>query len=128
MSIEGKASYDRIYATINPVISSIFCKASECLINGEYSIALRLYQDIIEKEPNNLKALQGIADVLNHMGNHEEALIWYNKVLDYDPYNAEIWYNKGIILQKTGSHEEGLSSIRKGISLVMDASSPRDRK
>lgn len=96
-------------------------------MNGEYVIALRLYQEIVEKEPNNTRALQGLADVNDHMGNHDEALHWYNKALDFDPYNAEIWYNKGLTLRKTGYQEEGLMCIRKGISLAMSAPSPRFR-
>lgn len=127
MLSEGNRSYDRIYATINPLIEGIFCKADECQMNGDYAVALELYREIVQKEPTNAKALQSIADVYDHMGNHQEALVWYTKALDYDPFNAEIWYNKGMTLRKTGCQEEGLSCIRKGISLAMSAPSPRYR-
>ena len=124
MFSDGKTTYERVYATINPVIEAVFCQASECQMDGDYSIALQLYHEIIEKEPNNVKALQSIAEVHDLMGNHKEALFWYNKALDYDPYNAEVWYNKGMTLRKTGCHEEALSCIKKGISLAMSAPPP----
>jgi tetratricopeptide (TPR) repeat protein len=127
MSTEGKPTYERIYTTLNPMMESIFCKANECQMSGDYVIALRLYEEIIEKDPTNAKVFQGIADVHDHMGNYTEALIWYNKVLDYDPFNAEAWYNKGMTLRKAGNQEEGLNCIRKGITLAMSAPSPRFR-
>lgn len=127
MGTEGKTTYERISDIINPVPGSVFYMACECQMNGEFDNALRLYQKIVEKEPNNTKALQGIADVFSCMGNHEEALLWYGKALDYDPYNAEIWYNKGLALCKTGYNDEGYSCIRKGISLAMSTSLSRRR-
>ncbi len=127
MSTEGTSVYERMYATIDPLIELVFCAADECQIRGEYEIAIRLYKEIIEKEPNNGRAFQKVADCLDHMGNHADALVWYDKALESDPYNAEVWYNKGMTLRKIGSQEEGLMCIQKGISLAMSAPSPRYR-
>ena len=124
---EGKSAYERMYATIDPMIESVFCTADECQIKGDYEVAIRLYKEMIEKEPSNGRAFMRVADCLDHMGNHADALIWYDKALESDPYNAEVWYNKGMTLRKTGCQEEGLSCIQKGISLAMSAPSPRYR-
>ncbi|NLV26107.1 MAG: tetratricopeptide repeat protein [Methanomicrobiales archaeon] len=122
MVTEGKTTYNRIFRELNPMNETIFYKAGVYQTNGEFSIALQLYREIIEKEPDNSKALQGIADVYCHMGNHKEALNWYNKALDNDPKNPEIWYNKGLTLRKMGHQEEGLSCIRKGFSFANESS------
>ncbi len=127
MSTEGKSAYERMYATIDPMIESVFCSADDYQMQGDYEVAIRLYKEIIEKEPNNGRAFQRVADCLDHMGNHADALVWYDKVSESDPYNAEVWYNKGMTLRKTGCQEEGLSCIQKGISLAMSAPSPRYR-
>lgn len=127
MLTEGKSAYERMYATIDPMIESVFYTADECQIKGDYEVAIRLYKEIIEKEPSNGRAFMRVADCLDHMGNHADALIWYDKALESDPYNAEVWYNKGMTLRKTGCQEEGLSCIQKGISLAMSAPSPRYR-
>ncbi|KAF5090928.1 tetratricopeptide repeat protein [Methanospirillum sp. J.3.6.1-F.2.7.3] len=127
MSTKGEMNQDRMYTTLNPMIEAIFCKATECQMKGDFADALLLYKEIVGKEPNNVRAFQSIADVLDHMGNHDEALVWYDRALEYDPNNAETWYNKGMTLRKTGCQEEGLSCIRKGISLAMNAPSPRFR-
>ncbi len=125
MLTEGKSAYERMYATIDPMIESVFCTADECQIKGDYEVAIRLYKEIIEKEPSNGRAFMRVADCLDHMGNHADALIWYDKALESDPYNAEGWYNKGMTLRKTGCQEEGLSCIQKGISLALSSPSPR---
>lgn len=127
MLTEGKITYERMYSTINPMVESVFCIASECQMKGDYARAFQLYQEVIEKEPCNVKAFLSMGDVNDHLGNHAEAILWYDKALEYDPYNAEVWYNKGMTLRKMGANEEGLSCIRKGISLAMSAPSPRYR-
>ena len=125
MSAEGKTGNGRLYSKLDPHIESIISNADYCQITGAYSLALKLYEEIIELDPFNCRALLNKANVLDHMGEYTEAIRWYDTTLIHDPYNAEAWYNKGITLRKTGAHEEGLSCIRKGISLAMGAPSPR---
>jgi len=108
-----------ISMVLDPHIKHTLFTADNYQINGEYDHAIRLYDEIIKIDPNNVHACLNKANVLDYMGKHEEALMWYNSALDLDPGNAEIWYNKGVTLKKTGMHNEGLMCIQKGINLAM---------
>jgi tetratricopeptide (TPR) repeat protein len=105
------------FYTVNPLIECVLRDATDCQMNGEYETALRLYDEIIGKEPHNARALHNKANVLDMMGEYSEALRCYDEALECDPYNAELWYNKGVTLKKMGSLDEGTSHIRKGLSL-----------
>lgn len=119
MSAKENSSYDRIVTILDPNIECTLHNAHNCKMVGEYKIALKLFESVIEKDPENVRALHYKANVLDLMGNHSEAIRFYDTVLKYDPYHAEAWYNKGMTLKKMGSHEEGQDHIKKGISLAL---------
>jgi len=104
---------------LDPHVRHILCKADDCQMKGEFENAIKLYDEVIRIQPENISALVNKANVLDYLGNHSEAIAWYNSALDIDPDNAEIWYNKGTTLKKTGNEEEALVCISNGISLAM---------
>lgn len=109
----------RTITKLDPSIECSLRDAHNCKMAGDYQLALNLYNQVIENDPANARALHQKANVLDLMGNYSDAIRCYDSALDCDPQNAETWYNKGMTLRKTGQHEEGLDHIRKGISLAM---------
>ena len=104
---------------INPNIECTLRDASNCMMAGDYTASIRLYDKVIDAEPHNASAFLNKGNVLDILGNYSDALKCYNSAIECDPYNAEAWYNRGMTLKKTGAVEEGLKDIRKGISLAM---------
>ncbi|MDD1727909.1 MAG: tetratricopeptide repeat protein [Methanospirillum sp.] len=119
MTTEVISTPERTFVKIDPEIENALRDAHNYKMAGDYNLALNMFNEIIEKDPANARALHHKANVLDLMGKYTDALSCYNSALECDPYNAEIWYNKGMTLRKTGSHEEGLEHIRKGISMAM---------
>ncbi|NLV27591.1 MAG: tetratricopeptide repeat protein [Methanomicrobiales archaeon] len=110
---------DRKIAKVDPSVECALRDAQNCKMAGDYQLALNLYDQIINNDPANSRALHHKANVLDLMGNYSEAIKCYDSALECDPYDAEVWYNKGMTLRKVGKHEEGLDDIKKGISLAM---------
>ncbi len=102
---------------LDPIVECSLRDANDCMMHGDYDTALKLYDQVIEKQPYNSRALMNKGNVLDLMGNHSEAIRCFDNALACDPYNAEAWYNKGVTLKKIGSLEEGTLHIKKGLSL-----------
>lgn len=119
MTTEIMSASERNISKLDPNIECALRDAHNCKMAGDYQLALNLFNQVIESDPSNARALHHKANVLDLMGNHSEAIKCYDSALECDPFNAELWYNKGMTLRKLGQHEEGIEHIRKGISLAM---------
>lgn len=85
---------------------------------GRYSQALKLF----EKYPLKSTDSQGFTsywankgDILNNLGNFQEALKCYNQALKYSPENILILYNHGEVLGTLGDLKEARNSFEKVI-------------
>lgn len=54
---------------------------------GRYETAEGIFQSILQREPYNLEAQFGLAELYAAMGNVENAIAGYQKALESDPYN-----------------------------------------
>jgi len=74
-------------------------KESAMLVSQErYNEALDIFDQILEIDPNNVKALNHKGSVLIKMENFEHGLEYFNKVLELQPDNIKILKNKAISL------------------------------
>ncbi|MGH2613550.1 MAG: tetratricopeptide repeat protein [Rhabdochlamydiaceae bacterium] len=73
--------------------------------------SLEFYDNILERKPNKISALNNKGVVLDSLGRHTEALECYNKALKTHPENAHISCNMGISLYKEGKYMEALKSF-----------------
>ena len=119
MAIDFVTIQAPIQSRINPAVECLLRNGIECMMAGDHSEAIRLFDKIIDTEPYNASAYLNKGNVLDLLGNYSDALKCYNSAIECDPFNAEAWYSRGITLKKTGALDEGLQDIRKGISLAM---------
>ncbi len=56
---------------------------------SDYSEALKIFQNIVRFEPNNMDGLSGIARNYDHLGQCEKSIPYYEKVLAMDPKHIE---------------------------------------
>ena len=69
-------------------------KESAMLVSQErYNEALDIFDQILEIDPNNVKALNHKGSVLIKMENFEHGLEYFNKVLELQPDNIKILKN-----------------------------------
>ncbi len=62
----------------------------QAVYQGQYSLAVRRAQDILDIEPNNVTALEMMGSAFYMMNDKEKAMAVWKKVLELDPNNKEV--------------------------------------
>ena len=80
--------------------------------------ALAGFQEVLQKDPNNINALKQIASIDRNTGHPEEAKDYEKKVIALDPTDAEALYTVGRRrldpgVQERGDHAAGRESYRQ---------------
>jgi len=105
----------RYELAVNPQNTQCVLNLADYLGATKGSEAKALYRKILKTDPNNIPALQGLADAIVGEGSEEEACQLYNRILKMDPQNlealnslAEVFEDKG-----WGGEEEGMGFVSK---------------
>lgn len=82
-----------------------------------YQEALRLFQELIRRNPSNARYHNSCSVTLKKLGRYEEALAELLKAIELDPDNA--WYhnNCSVTLHESGRYEGALTESQKAIAL-----------
>jgi predicted TPR repeat methyltransferase len=81
--------------------------------NDKYSDALAYYDAILEKDPENINALNNRACMLAHMGDFGGALTIFNTILSRDPSNSMALSNQATLLGKQGDYDAAIQGYTK---------------
>jgi Tfp pilus assembly protein PilF len=81
---------------------------------GDAEVSLRR---VLDKEPENYRALSWMVPVQASLGHHAEALAAARKTLEADPTRAETHYNLGRLLLGYGRPEEAVSELERALEL-----------
>jgi tetratricopeptide (TPR) repeat protein len=73
--------------------------------------AARLYQKVLELEPNNLDALVGLGRIQLMLENEEQGLHWLDKALDIAPDHAEALALKGVHALRRGDYAAAIGFL-----------------
>jgi tetratricopeptide (TPR) repeat protein len=89
---------------------------------GNYNGAIALYNQVLEKDPNNVKALYSKGKALSVLANYapslnNAAIATYNKVLSLDPNHIGALYNRGNAFAKLGNYNEAIANYDKVLTL-----------
>jgi tetratricopeptide (TPR) repeat protein len=60
-------------------------------------LAIQNFQIVLQKEPNNINALKGIAALYLNIQNFDQAKAYQRKVIEADPNDAAAYYTIGVI-------------------------------
>ena len=110
-------------------INELLLKANVFSKTGKVDEAKNVYQKILNSDPTNLKAKEGIVSLnlsiinkLNNIGHSfykqgklDEAIEVFNKVIFYKPNSAEAYYNIATILIKKNKLEASINANKKAI-------------
>lgn len=78
---------------------------------GDYSTAVRIYGELLAKEPNSSSLLRGYALSQGLLGNHTEALESARKAAKIQPADPEVRYTLGYLLGLSGDHRAAISEL-----------------
>ena len=90
--------------------------AFEAYNGGRFADALRLYDELLTVEPDNLDARINRAASLGQLGRWPEALTATDECLARNPNDPEIHINRSTILSELGRSEEALESVDRALT------------
>jgi len=85
-----------------------------------FSEAIIYLDKILEKDPDNLKALTNKAGLLAQLGNYPKSVSVSNKVLEIDPNRISALTNKAFALNMLGEYERSYQVFTKILSIDPD--------
>jgi tetratricopeptide (TPR) repeat protein len=87
---------------------------------GRYTDALKKFNYILKKDPENVMAMKAAAYTQVKLGNVEEARKLYNKVLELEPESADNGLNYATILYAMDKPEEAEEVLQKYSYTILD--------
>ena len=80
-------------------------------------VAINLYKEILEKDPNNSTIHYNLGLAYNEKQHLNEAISCYKKVIEIDPNYISAHFNLGLIYKDLGDLEKEISCYEKTISI-----------
>ena len=87
------------------------------LRNRDYRSELVMWQDVVDKRPDNARARNNLGLALKKEGRLEEAAEHYRAAVRLAPEFAETHHNLGIVLRELGALEEAAACFRAALQL-----------
>ncbi len=84
---------------------------------GNYAEAERIWQRIIQSDPEDANAYNNLGNALYDQGKLEEAIAAYRQAIALDPKSTYAYYNLGTALYHQGKREEAIAAYRQAIAL-----------
>ena len=93
-------------------------KANEAFKNGDYELAVQLYRQAIDQNPDNSRLYFNLGNALAEAGNTEEAMEVYEQfksMTEVNDQQALADYNKGKLLSEQENFDEAISHFREAL-------------
>lgn len=82
---------------------------------GNFLVASRIYQDILETFPDHFQSLQGLALISYARRDFKDARQWFEKALKVNKADDACWNNYGVVLDEMGLVDEAHKAWNKAI-------------
>ncbi len=102
---------------INTSIKELFQKAYELHQLGKLTAAAKLYNNILNEQPDNIDVIFLTGTLNLQQRNFEIACMFFRKVLKLNPDYAMAHNNLGIALHESGKIDEAIKCYKKAIKL-----------
>lgn len=97
--------------------SELFKEAQTHFSKGEYKEAITLYDEILEKFPNNISTLNMKGIALSNLGYHEQSLKQFYKVFQIEPNNVLSLSGMGVGFGYLGEYSEAKFYFEKALKI-----------
>jgi tetratricopeptide (TPR) repeat protein len=94
-----------------------FPRACQLHQEGQFEEAERLYESILNADPDSPNVLQLLGVLYARRGDHERAAELIGRAVALDPDNAVACYNHGKALRDANRYEEALASCDRAVAL-----------
>lgn len=116
---------ESVFAQTEKDPEAMFNSAKEYFVNGEYTQAMAIYDEILEIAPNNISTLKMKGIVHSNLGEHSSSLKQFFKVLQHKPNDIISLTGMGVGFGNLGEYQESMTyfekaSIEKPDSIVIN--------
>jgi len=80
---------------------------------GDFTQASNDYQRVLESDPQNVQAINALANIKVLYGYYSEAIADYTSAINLNDSDASIWFNRGITRILNHSVTEGCNDLSK---------------
>jgi tetratricopeptide (TPR) repeat protein len=95
-------------------VSSLDRRANKAFRGGDYSRAVKLYEELVEEKPlARNKAFLGAA--LGASGRYEESVDLSTQAIAEDPEYGLAYYNRALVLQRMGKKSRAVKDLKKAL-------------
>jgi tetratricopeptide (TPR) repeat protein len=95
-------------------VSSLDRRANKAFRGGDYSRAVKLYEELVEEKPlARNKAFLGAA--LGASGRYEESVDLSTQAIAEDPEYGLDYYNRALVLQRMGKKSRAVKDLKKAL-------------
>lgn len=95
----------------------LYNAAREADAQGERRRATAIYRELLEAYPRHVAARNNLALLLDHRGDHEQALNELQRCLTIDAANPRVLVNRGAVLGALGRYREAEGDLRHALEL-----------
>ena len=85
--------------------------------NKDYSSAVVMWSDVLQKRPNNPRAMNELGNALRNLGRVQRALVLYERALGVEPSNPGPHMNIGNIHLSMGNHEKAIWHFNEALRI-----------
>jgi tetratricopeptide (TPR) repeat protein len=92
-------------------------RAEQLFADEKYELALSMYADALEANPDHVHAMRGKARTLLQLDRLDDALAQYDKVISTQPGLGANYANRGILFDRMGRYEQAIADYEKALEL-----------
>ncbi|HBA85722.1 MAG TPA: hypothetical protein DCZ95_16695 [Verrucomicrobia bacterium] len=95
-------------------------KRSPKNLSRKAQVELKFLEALQQRLPENIRILEGLLELNNSNGRHDEGLRIAQHVVAMIPDQADAWYNLGACYAMTGKTTEAVAALSKAVSMGYD--------
>jgi tetratricopeptide (TPR) repeat protein len=103
---------------INPsYYPAYYNKAEMLVLNNDIPGAIGVYNELLDCDRTNTRALCDLGTCFEEIGNFQEALIHFQKALEISSSCPDAWYGSGLIYYRQRKFRLSIASFKKAVNL-----------
>jgi tetratricopeptide (TPR) repeat protein len=87
------------------------------VLSGKFDRAMQLYREWLERRPEDVKLLEGAAQMAQELGDSAAARAYLERAVDAEPDNVELWRALARLLAECGEAAEALAAADRAVAL-----------
>jgi predicted O-linked N-acetylglucosamine transferase (SPINDLY family) len=99
-------------------VAQLLNSAQQHRDSGRQSEAQKLYEQVLDRDPNNTAALNNLGIILAGRRQFEEAITYFRRIVDANPQQAQGQLNLGNALAEVGKLEEAKACMSRALELM----------